>query len=117
MTAGLRQERGRVRGRGKQEHVRRGYRAEGQAFLNDVAARQERYFSQNNLYVTAVDKVGMLGMTADSPTKRYTLTLAATNGYTLTATPTFTDPKCGNLTLNASGKRNVTSGDKDYCWR
>ena len=100
-----------------QEHVRRGYRAEGQAFLNDVAARQERYFSQNNLYVTAVDKVGMLGMTVDSPTKRYTLTLAATNGYTLTATPTFTDPKCGNLTLNASGERKVTSGDKDYCWR
>lgn len=102
-----------------QEHVRRGYRAEGQAFLNDVAARQERYSSQNNAYITAVseDNLKKLGITADSPTKRYTLTLAATNGYTLTATPTFTDPKCGNLTLNASGERNVTSGDKDYCWR
>ena len=102
-----------------QEHVRRGYRAEGQAFLNDVAARQERYASQNHAYITAVseDNLKKLGITADSPTERYTLTLAATNGYTLTAPPTFTDPKCGNLTLNASGVRNVTSGDKDYCWR
>lgn len=100
-----------------QEHVRRGYRAEGQAFLNDVAARQERYSSQNNTYVTAIADVSNLGVDVDSTTKRYKLSLAATDGYTLTATPTFTDPKCGNLTLNASGVRNVTSGDKDYCWR
>ena len=28
------------------EYVKRGNRSEGQAFLNDVSARQERYFSQ-----------------------------------------------------------------------
>lgn len=102
-----------------QEHVRKGYRAEGQAFLNDVAARQERYNSQNNTYITAVsdENLRKLGVAAQSQTKRYTLSLASTNGYTLTATPTFSDPKCGNLTLDAQGVRDVTSGDKDYCWR
>ncbi len=35
------------------EYVKRGNRTEGQAFLSDVAARQERYFSQNNAYITA----------------------------------------------------------------
>jgi len=31
-----------------QEFVKRGNRTEGQAFLSEVAARQERYFAQNN---------------------------------------------------------------------
>ena len=31
-----------------QEYVLRGNRSEGQALLNDAAARQERYFAQNN---------------------------------------------------------------------
>lgn len=102
-----------------QEHVRKGYRAEGQAFLNDVAARQERYASQNNTYITAVsdENLRKLGVKEKSQTERYTLSLASTNGYTLTATPTFSDPKCGNLTLDARGVRDVTSGEKDYCWR
>lgn len=100
-----------------QEHVRKGYRAEGQAFLNDVAARQERYSSQNNTYITSDSDRSKLGVDSQSQTKRYTLSLASTNGYTLTATPTFSDPKCGNLTLDARGVRDVTSGDKDYCWR
>ena len=100
-----------------QEHVRKGYRAEGQAFLNDVAARQERYASQNNTYITSDSDRSKLGVDSQSQTKRYTLTLSSTNDYTLTATPTFSDPKCGNLTLDARGVRDVTSGDKDYCWR
>jgi type IV pilus assembly protein PilE len=100
-----------------QEYMRRSYRAEGQAFLNDVAARQERYYSQNYTYVTAVDKLSNLGVTDTSETGRYTLTLEATDGYTLTATPTFTDPRCGNLTLNGKGEKNVTEGDKSYCWK
>lgn len=100
-----------------QEHVRKGYRAEGQAFLNDVAARQERYASQNNTYITSDSDRSKLGVKEKSQTERYTLSLASTNGYTLTATPTFSDPKCGNLTLDARGVRDVTSGDKDYCWR
>lgn len=105
-----------------QEYTRKGYRTEGQAFLNDAAARQERFFSQNRSYVTNT-QLTKLGLPANglSATDRYKIKLAvgtsADGGYVLTAEPTFSDPKCGNLVLNAVGVRTVSSGDKNYCWR
>lgn len=103
---------------GYQEHVRRANRAEGQAFLQDVAARQERYFSQNNSYITDIGDIGKMGLNnGSSETGKYTLNISATDRYTLTAAPTFSDTKCGSLTLTGSGVRGVTSGDANYCWR
>lgn len=103
------------------EYVKRGNRTEGQAFLSDVAARQERYFSQNNAYITKTDDVSKLGLSdVNSPTRKYTITVAAGDGgYLLTATQQFNDTKCGNLTLNALGTRGRTGTDKtvDECWR
>lgn len=95
------------------EYVKRGNRTEGQAFLHDVAARQERYFSQNNEYA---DTAAKLNVSTSSETGKYTLTIATTDSYTLTATPTFTDTKCGNLTLNALGVKGA-GGSVDECWR
>lgn len=104
-----------------QEYVNRSNRAEGQAFLSDIAARQERYFSQNNAYVTADTDRSKLGLTSNqSANQRYTVSLSSVandGGYTLTATPNFTETRCGNLVLNAKGVRSVSTGDKDYCWR
>lgn len=104
-----------------QEYVNRSNRAEGQAFLSDIAARQERYFSQNNAYVTANTDRSKLGLTSNqSANQRYTVSLSSVandGGYTLTATPNFTETRCGNLVLNAKGVRSVSTGDKDYCWR
>ena len=104
-----------------QEYVNRSNRAEGQAFLSDIAARQERYFSQNNAYVTADTDRSKLGLTSSqSANQRYTVSLSGVandGGYTLTATPSFTETRCGNLVLNAKGVRSVSTGDKDYCWR
>lgn len=104
-----------------QEYVNRSNRAEGQAFLSDIAARQERYFSQNNAYVTADTDRSKLGLTGNqSANQRYTVSLSVVandGGYTLTATPNFTETRCGNLVLNAKGVRSVSTGDKDYCWR
>lgn len=102
-----------------QEHVRRANRSEGMAFLQDVAARQERYFAQNNTYVTDIANVGKLGLSGTtSETGKYSLTIAATNNYTLTATPaSFSDPKCGNLTLNALGTKTASAGSVNDCWR
>lgn len=102
------------------EYVKRGNRAEGQAFLNEVAARQERYFSQNNAYVTSVDDISKLGLSkSSSETGKYTLTISTNNGYTLTATQQFNDTKCGNLTLNAQGVKGRSGTEKtvDECWR
>ncbi len=103
------------------EYVKRGNRTEGQAFLSDVGARQERYFSQNNAYITDVANIAKLGLSsANSPTDKYTITLAAGDGgYLLTANQQFNDTKCGNLTLNALGERGRSGTDKtvDECWR
>ncbi len=105
-------------------YVKRGYRAEGQAFLNDVAARQERYFTQTNKYVTSDDDVEKLSLRGDgsSETGKYTLSLSKVDndgGYTLTAQQQFNDAKCGDLTLDAKGLRGVSAEGATAadCWR
>lgn len=106
------------------EYVKRGNRSEGQAFLNDVAARQERYFAQNNAYITSNNDVAKLALKNGlaSETGKYQLVLSSSNndgGYTLTANQQFNDTKCGNLTLNARGVRGRTGSGMSAadCWR
>ncbi len=105
------------------EYVQRANRSEGQAFLADASARQERYFAQNNVYITSssdLSKLGLGGVTSE--TGKYTLSVASVNGdggYTLTATNQFNDTKCGNLRLNALGQKDRTGSGKsvDDCWK
>lgn len=99
-----------------QEYVRRSNRAEGQAFLQDISARQERYFSQNNKYITSITDIAKLSATDTSETGKYKLTISDGNSYTLSAAPQFSDPKCGTLTLNALGERGA-GGTVSDCWR
>jgi len=105
------------------EYVKRGNRAEGQALLSDASARQERYFGQNNSYVTADSDIAKLGLKTGnmSETGKYALSVATEDGdggYTLTAEQKFGDTKCGNLTLNALGiKGNSGSKTANECWR
>lgn len=102
------------------EYVRRSNRVEGRALLEDAAARQERYFSQNLKYADTLEK---LGMSAGSTTGKYTLSLVtgteSDGGYLLTASQQFNDTKCGNLTLNAVGVRGATASGANVseCWR
>lgn len=105
-------------------YVKRSYRAEGQAFLNDVAARQERYFAQTNSYVKTDDDQEKLKLKGggSSETGKYLLKIGQVDndgGYTLTAEQQFNDSKCGNLTLNAKGARGVTGEGATAadCWR
>ena len=103
------------------EYVKRGNRTEGQAFLSDVAARQERFSSQNNAYVTDDADIAKLGLSsANSATGKYTISLAAGDGgYLLTANQQFGDTKCGNLSLNALGEKDRSGSGKSVndCWR
>lgn len=109
------------------EYVQRSNRSEGQALLNDAAASQERFFAQNNRYVTTAADIAKLGLrgtsgtTVKSDNGKYTLTVGTSandGGYTLTATQNFGDGACGNLTLNARGVKG-RSGTKgvDACWK
>ncbi len=114
-----------------QRYVIRGYRSEGMALLNDAAARQERFFAQNNSYVTDQTDIADLGMphtsgtTVTSPAGMYSLTLgtaAGDGGYTLTANREGTqqrDTECGDLTLSATGQRGAlaSGADVNTCWR
>ena len=114
-----------------QKHVTRSYRSEGMALLNDAAARQERFFAQNNSYVTTAASIADLGLpntsgtTVTSTTGKYSLTVgtaANDGGYTLTAGrqgPQLRDTECGDLTLDATGRRGATAtgADVDACWR
>lgn len=104
------------------EYVKRGNRSEGQALLSDTAAAQERYFSQNNSYITDDANIAKLASRTDSTTDKYSLTVSSVandGGYTLTVTPKFSDTDCGALTLNALGARERTGTVKtrDECWR
>lgn len=104
-----------------EDYVKRGNRSEGQALLSDAAARQERYYSQNNVYVTSSADLAKLGMSGTSTTGKYTLSISKVDsdgGYTLTAQQQFNDTKCGNLGLDATGKRAKTgSASLTDCWR
>lgn len=107
------------------EYVKRGNRTEGQALLSDAAARQERYFNQNNSYVTAEADIAKLGMNLSSnrsATGKYVFSVSKVDGdggYTLTATQQFSDTKCGNLTLTANGAKGATASGASAsdCWR
>ncbi|HAF91588.1 MAG TPA: pilus assembly protein PilE [Pseudomonas sp.] len=109
------------------EYVKRGNRAEGTAQLNDIAARQERYYAQTHTYVTTSTDLSKLGLKVDSgkvatATGKYAITVAKVNddgGYTLTATQNFGDTKCGNLILNALGAKDRSGSGKSVndCWR
>jgi type IV pilus assembly protein PilE len=109
------------------DYIARGNRSEGIAQLNDVAARQERYFAQNNSYITSSADLAKLGLTVSgskvaSTTGKYSLTvskIANDGGYTLTATQRFGDSKCGNLTLDALGNRGRSGSGMSVtdCWK
>ena len=108
-------------------HVKRSKRIEGQALLADVAARQARYFSQNNSYITdSTELINLYGhqlAAHSSYNGHYILYLesgqADDGGYALTAIQQFADSTCGNLTLNALGVKGHTGPtyDAEQCWR
>ena len=103
-----------------QEYVLRGNRTEGMAMLNDAAARQERFFAQNNSYADTPEK---LRMSADSPSGFYTLIIGdvTASTYTLTARAKGAqarDSRCANLGLNQAGVKSKTgTASVADCWR
>lgn len=105
------------------EYIQRAYRAEGQALLTDLAARQERYYAQNNIYITADEELGLLYGNQNSPTGHYVLRLEAGSvndgGYILRAVQKFSDHICGELTLNALGVKGWAGSANSFeqCWR
>lgn len=121
-----------------QDYITRSKRAEGMALLQEMAARQERFYAQNNRYVTTPEDLDLLvsnqasiinanaaGARVRSENGYYLVGVSRTNGdggYTLTAEQTIGDGLCGNLTITAVGIKGKTSTGADaktvdQCWR
>jgi type IV pilus assembly protein PilE len=114
------------------EYVSRGKRAEGKSALMRAAQQMERFYSLSNCYPSNTANCGNAGSSAAALTavnmQSYSGESATTSAYnlsatinaqdfTLTATPTFTDTKCGNLTLMHTGAKNKTGTDSvQNCW-
>ncbi|QEY70974.1 type IV pilin protein [Pseudomonas denitrificans (nom. rej.)] len=104
-----------------QRYVLRGHRVEAQAVLSEAAARQERYYSQNNAYASTA---AALNMTSNVNALQY-YSLAISNitatTYTLTATATGSQAKdapCLTLSLDQAGTRsNTGTGTGTTCWQ
>jgi type IV pilus assembly protein PilE len=117
-----------------QEQIRRSQRTEGKTALLRAAQLLERNYTVNNMYVTdlaplhglAAGSVVYSGENAALAAGNYRITASATPGcpitqcYTLRAFQNggFSDPRCGDLTLNSTGVRSKVGGTDtvERCW-
>jgi type IV pilus assembly protein PilE len=113
-----------------QSSILKSRRADGRAALADMAARQEKFFAQNNSYATDVSAAGSgLGMgKTTSLDDNYNLSAAACTGgaitrcYLLSAVATGAqtdDTTCTTLTLDSVGRKAAKDSGgtaSTLCW-
>ncbi len=123
------------------EQAQRGRRADGKAFIMDIASRQERFYTQYASYTGSMTGgSGCSGVACNlnydnllSPDSLYEAELEVapsgcspdlTSGnppcsrYTITINPNFDDPRCGKLTLDNTGQKGKSGpGTVEECWR
>ena len=107
-------------------YVDRAKRSEGKAFLMEVAARQERYYFDNNSYATNAQNLGYQTTTPKSDQGNYQLvnpisagdTGSATTSYKLqiNAVSPWVDGTCGTfLALDSKGGQ-TSDKTNAVCW-
>ena len=102
-----------------QDYVRKGRRADAQAFMHEVASRQQHFLVDRRMYASTLDALGLAAPSSVSPHYNITLTNVINNvqpmGFTLQAAPIGGQARdtCGTLTLNAQGAKGA---DKGGCW-
>ena len=102
------------------DYVLKAKRSDAQTALDNMAAAQEIYYSNNQyVYTDVVDNVGG----ALSPNGKYILSItmpAAADSYTLTATAIgaqMADTDCLVMTLTSTRVKGPVDGDGDpICW-
>ncbi len=109
-----------------QQSVRAGARSEAQSLLLQVAANQERFYSDNNSYSTNADPLSSPAVaTLTSQNGLYQVSVAACSGgaigncFLATATPqgNQTSDSCTTLTITNTGLRGATGDSVENCWR
>jgi type IV pilus assembly protein PilE len=106
-------------------YVDRAKRTEGKAFLMELAARQERYFMDNNSYADDATELGYGSEEPESDEGHYTLdsidegdtgSIATSYKLVLATKAPFYDDVCGaQLTLDSKGEQGSSTGDA-VCW-
>jgi len=98
------------------EHVRKGRRAEAQAYLQTVATRQQQFLVDTRAFVD----LATLGVAQPSGVSRYyTVTLARVAGppptFSVTAVPTAQQAaeRCGTLAIDQAGVKTAAVAG---CW-
>ena len=100
-------------------YVERGKRAEARTALLDIAARQERYYSNNRQYADQLSKLGMSGTKSENGNYTLSVALGGSNNqdFDATATPSgWTDDECGDLGIDETGAKTQSLGDRALCW-
>jgi type IV pilus assembly protein PilE len=109
-----------------QQNVRSGARSEAQSLLVQVAASQERFYSDNNSYSTNANPLASPAVaTVTSERGLYQVAVAACGGGTIatcfvaTATPqgNQTADSCTTLTITTTGLKGATGDSAENCWR
>ena len=112
------------------EQVRKAKRAEGKGALLAAAQRLERYATNNGRYPPDLATANISDKSSkDDPARSpYNVSIAAgatgdiTTSWVLTATQStyFADPRCGNLTYDNLGQKNISvspsAANINYCW-
>lgn len=100
------------------DHIKKSKRAEAQAYMMAVAARQQQFLVDTRAYGKLADLIAGLPIPS-SVSSAYDITMPDPSGtspaFTLTATPKTdqASDKCGTMTINQTGaKTAATSG----CW-
>jgi len=98
------------------DYILRAKRGDAKAALLSAQLAQEKYRANNTTYEATAD--------SPSPDGYYTIKTSGVTktAYVITATPTFTDPACGNLVLTVSGGTETKSvsangGTVTECWK
>lgn len=99
-----------------QQHLRKSRRAEAQAFMMAVAARQQQFLVDTRSYATSLETVGVA--TPPNVAQAYTPALAASapaSTFTLTLTPKShqASEPCGTLSIDHVGSKTPTATG---CW-
>jgi type IV pilus assembly protein PilE len=92
-----------------QNYVREARRADGHAALTRIAAQQERFFADNNIYTADLTDLGYAAATTLSLDGHYLVASAIAGAtFTLTATPQgnqTADTACPAMTLDHLGAK------------
>jgi len=97
------------------EFVKRGTRADAQAFLMEISLRQQQRLVDRREYASTIADLGLA--LPRSLTGKYTVSMSAPAAvpptFTISAAPqgAQTTERCGTLTLDSAGQRSPSS-----CW-